>query len=114
MPYSSSCTRCSRPLAEPLADELCETCRRAAATPESAAARVAPFRATRPLEPDLLAPTAHVGRPELPPPELPGFDLLDTLGGGGMGVVYLAREHAADRLVALKLVRAAADPVARD
>jgi WD40 repeat protein/serine/threonine protein kinase len=33
------------------------------------------------------------------------YELLKKLGQGGMGVVYLARQRSADRLVALKLVR---------
>src|SRR5262249_18769891 len=33
------------------------------------------------------------------------YELLKKLGQGGMGVVYLARQCSADRLVALKLIR---------
>lgn len=38
-------------------------------------------------------------------PTIPGHELLHQLGSGGMGVVYLARQLAADRLVAIKLIR---------
>jgi serine/threonine-protein kinase len=35
-----------------------------------------------------------------------GFDVIRPLGQGGMGAVYLARERALDRLVAVKVLRA--------
>lgn len=35
-----------------------------------------------------------------------GYELLDRIGAGGMGVVFRARQLAADRIVALKLIRA--------
>src|SRR6516165_984262 len=39
-------------------------------------------------------------------PEVPGYEVLGILGHGGMGLVYRARQLKANRLVALKMIRA--------
>src|SRR5262249_28231049 len=38
------------------------------------------------------------------PPSIPGFEILEPLGKGGMGRVYRARQLRLDRFVALKLL----------
>ncbi len=42
--------------------------------------------------------------PSGPPANLPGYELIDEIGHGGMGVVYRARDAALDRDVAVKLL----------
>lgn len=38
-------------------------------------------------------------------PAIPGYEPLETLGAGGMGVVYLARQTGLNRRVAVKMIR---------
>ncbi|MEX2172996.1 MAG: serine/threonine-protein kinase, partial [Pirellulaceae bacterium] len=85
----------------------------------NSAAEAIPADATAPANQDDTAaflPSAAEGGPAQPQPapaiQLGKFDVLQPIGSGGFGVVYLARDRTLQRLVALKLARSSvlADP----
>lgn len=60
-------------------------------------------RGTAPMAPGRTQETAL---PDLAPgSQFAGYEIVREMGRGGMGVVYLARQQKANRLIALKLIR---------
>ncbi|MFO0805309.1 MAG: serine/threonine-protein kinase [Gemmataceae bacterium] len=117
--------RCRQPLAVDSASGLCDLCSKALETSRqqgtsagsnddrtrSQAAGPNAATLTAGFEVDATKGWSGPGRIRAAPE---GYDLFRYLGGGGMGDVFLAREHYAERLVAIKFLRPTGNPSTKD
>jgi predicted Ser/Thr protein kinase len=89
-----ACPKCAAPIAAGSPEGLCPRCLLQQVLPSEP--RLSPTTGYAPFLPPTVAEVAEF---------FPQLEILGLIGQGGMGAVYLARQRALDRTVALKLIR---------
>jgi MFS family permease/predicted Ser/Thr protein kinase len=97
-PLPRSCPKCGAAIAAGAPEGLCPRCLLGGLLPDDP--KHSPTTAYGPFVPPTVEEVA---------PFFPQLEVIRLIGQGGMGAVYLARQKALDRLVALKLINVRED-----